>query len=193
MRGLNRIFCALTLTAWAAAAGARYSEPVTVEGVEFQPRHELADIALTLTGYGVATARIFFDVYAAALYLPNPDEPAPLAADTSRRLEIQYLLSIEAKDLARAANTILERQHDSKTLEPIRDEIDRFHGLYRDVEPGDRYAMTYRPGVGTVLTLNGVEQGRIMGAEFARVYFGIWLGEAAPLSKELRTELLGLR
>lgn len=190
MRDLKAILLTVGLAAWSAVAPARYSEPVTVEGVEFQPHYELADVALALSGYGVATARIFFDVYAAALYLPAPGTTAPLAADTPRRLEIEYLLAIEARDLARAANTILERQHDAARLAPVRDKVDRFHALYADVEPGDRYAMTYRPGTGTVLTLNGIEQGRIDGAEFARLYFGIWLGDD-PLSESLRADLLG--
>lgn len=192
MRNLPPILLSLALVTWAAAAPARYSDPVTVEGVRFQPAHELADVSLALSGYGVATARIFFDVYAAALYLPGSTGTAPLAAETPRRLEIEYLLSIDAEDLARAANTILERQHDEATLEAFRARVNRFHAFYRDVEPGDRYAMTYRPGEGTVLTLNGTEQGRIPGGGFARIYFGIWLGEQ-PLSEDLRANLLGQR
>ncbi|MBA1149053.1 chalcone isomerase family protein [Ectothiorhodospiraceae bacterium WFHF3C12] len=188
--GALMLILALTVGANATAT-ARYTDPVTVEGVEFAPRPDAADMDLQLVGYGVATARIFFDVYAAALYLPPAaDADSALAEETPRRLEIQYLLDLEADDLARAANTILQRQHDKATLEGVREGIEQLHALYRDVGPGDRYAMTYRPGDGTTLTLNGEPQGTIPGGDFARIYFGIWLGKE-PLSEALREKLLG--
>ena len=61
--------------------------------------------------------------------------------------------------------------------------------MYRDVEPGDRYRLTYEPGRGTTLSHNGQRLGTIEGADFAADYFGLWLG-ADPLSESFRDELL---
>jgi hypothetical protein len=62
--------------------------------------------------------------------------------------------------------------------------------LYRDVKPGDRYALTYVPGVGTELALNGTRLGTVAGADFAAAVFAIWLGPKA-IDDSLKTQLLG--
>jgi hypothetical protein len=64
------------------------------------------------------------------------------------------------------------------------------HALYRDVKPGDRCSLTYLPGVGTWLTLNGQILGTVAGAEFAAAYFAIWFGQQ-PMDASLKRKLLG--
>jgi hypothetical protein len=61
--------------------------------------------------------------------------------------------------------------------------------MYEDIEPGDRYALTYLPGVGTELARNGRRLGVIEGADFSSALFAIWLGERA-LDDSLRRQLL---
>jgi chalcone isomerase-like protein len=58
------------------------------------------------------------------------------------------------------------------------------------VSPGDRYALTYVPDVGTELRLNEESLATIPGEDFAEAYFGIWLGDQ-PLDEGLRDKLLG--
>jgi hypothetical protein len=57
------------------------------------------------------------------------------------------------------------------------------------VEPGDRYTLTYAPGWGTELALNGEPLGRIAGPDFASAVFSIWLGDE-PMDKPLKRRLL---
>ena len=58
-----------------------------------------------------------------------------------------------------------------------------------DVQKGDRVMGVHRPGVGAAFWMNGKPTGEIRDAEFARLFFGIWL---APTTSEpgLRTALL---
>jgi hypothetical protein len=56
------------------------------------------------------------------------------------------------------------------------------------VKPGDRYALTYVPGVGTELALNGTTLGTVEGADFAAAVFAIWLGPQA-IDESLKTQL----
>ena len=72
----------------------------------------------------------------------------------------------------------------------LRPQIDKLNALYKDVKPGDRYALTYLPGVGTELALNGTSLGIVEGADFAAAVFAIWLGPNA-IDQSLRTQLLG--
>ena len=59
-----------------------------------------------------------------------------------------------------------------------------------DVEPGDRYTLTYIPGEGTELALNGVPRGTIAGADFAAAIFTLWLGDK-PIDERFKQSLLG--
>jgi hypothetical protein len=59
-------------------------------------------------------------------------------------------------------------------------------------QPGDRYALTYLPGVGTELSLNGRPLGTIPGEDFAAALFSIWLGPH-PLDDDLKRTLLASR
>ena len=63
--------------------------------------------------------------------------------------------------------------------------------MYEDVEPGDRYSLTYIPGRGTELALNDEPKGVIEGADFASAVYAIWLGQN-PISQSFRQQLLGL-
>ena len=91
--------------------------------------------------------------------------------------------------LAQAADEVLRRNFDARSLAPLRDRIDRMNAAYRDVEPGDRYALTYVPGQGTELALNGKPLVRIPGADFAKAYFAIWLGPD-PADEKFKRQLL---
>ncbi|MDA8138151.1 MAG: chalcone isomerase family protein [Desulfobacteraceae bacterium] len=66
------------------------------------------------------------------------------------------------------------------------------NSLYRDVKPGDRYALTYILGKGTQLSLNGTPLGLIPGAEFASALFAMWLGHN-PMNEAFKEQLLGAR
>ncbi|MBK9111219.1 MAG: chalcone isomerase family protein [Nitrospira sp.] len=56
------------------------------------------------------------------------------------------------------------------------------------MKPGDRYGLTYLPGVGTELALNGERKGIVEGADFAAAYFAIWLGPD-PINEALKEGL----
>jgi hypothetical protein len=51
--------------------------------------------------------------------------------------------------------------------------------------------LTYLPGIGTELALNGRPMGVIEGADFAAAIFSLWLGEN-PYDRQFKSALLGL-
>lgn len=146
---------------------------------------------LELKGAGIARYAVFIRVYGAGLYGPE-GVPASslLEGGEPKRLEIEYFVDIKASDLALAADTILQRQLSPEQLQALQPRIRQLHDAYRSVRPGDRYVMEYLPGQGTVLKLNGEPLVTVEGRDFARAYFGIWLGDE-PLSSNLRNALLG--
>ena len=79
---------------------------------------------------------------------------------------------------------------DQDTYERLRPRIDYHNSLYQDVAPGDRYSLTYVPGKGTVLALNGEPKGTVEGADFASAIFSIWLGPE-PISESFKKQIMG--
>lgn len=168
-------------------AGAVADRRMNFPGEAFAGEHQLA-----LRGAGLMTAGLVFRVYEAALYLP-PDVPsARVLDDVPKRLEIVYLRALPRGVLIEAAAASLDRVATPAEREAIAERLSRINALYEDVRPGDRYTLTYRPGTGSELALNGRLLGTIEGADFAATYFAIWLGERS-LRPDLRLALLNLR
>lgn len=163
-----------------------------IAGVEFSDWYESNGTRLQLNGVGLLRYRIVFKGYVAALYLGEEVGPENALADVPRRLEIEYFWSIPAEEFVKATMEGISRNVDADRVEGIRSEIEQLNGLYQDVKPGDRYALTYLPGVGTELALNGKPRGIVEGVEFSAALFAIWLGERA-LDDSLKDQLLSVR
>jgi hypothetical protein len=166
-------------------------EAAEIEGVHFDNRYTVADASLKLRGAGLLRVMLFAKIYVAALYLPQ-DHPSKLAlSDVPKRLEVAYLRSIAGNDFGPATNKKISDNVDPQTFEMLQPRLEYHNSLYQDVKPGDRYALTYIPGKGTELTLNGEPKGTVEGADFAAALFSIWLGPK-PISESLKKELLDL-
>ena len=172
--------CALPATA-AIESGVEFAEAARVETAG-------EDTALELCATGLLRYRRIFKGYAAALYRDRCADRDPLA-DTPKRLELSYYWSIGGERFGEAAEKLLSRTIAPERFAAIEDRLGRLHASFESVEPGDRYALTYVPGRGTELALNGRVLATIEGADFARAYFGIWLGER-PIDEGLRDALL---
>ena len=157
--------------------------------MEFAERSTVGASPLELRGVGLLRYRLLFKAYVAALYLEEETPAARALEDVPKRLEIEYFWPIAGADFGRAAEEMLRRQLGDAGLEPLRERLEGLHAAYRDVRPGDRYALSYAPGAGTTLSLNGEPLATVPGADFAAAYFGLWLADE-PLDEALREELL---
>jgi hypothetical protein len=156
----------------------------------FPERHELDGERLDLIG--TATHRLvgLVKVCRAALYGP-PNAPGDdiHLSDVPKRLEIEYFVSVGRERLIAMAEESLEGQFTDEQLRPLAEQILRFNDLYRDVGKSDRYALTYHPDSGLTLELNGETLGSVAGADFARTYLSIWLGDD-PVSPAMKRKLI---
>jgi hypothetical protein len=159
--------------------------------VVFDENVVVGDNVLEIRGSGVLRYMLFIEAYAGALYtLPGLD-PSAVLTDTPKRLEVEYFHALKGKDFGPATYEGLADNLDAAEIQRLRPKIDYHNSLYKDVKPGDRYALTYVPGIGTELALNGQPIGVIEGADFAAAIFSLWLGEK-PYDKRFKKELLGL-
>jgi hypothetical protein len=162
---------------------------LTVQGVTFADSIQAGSTSLPLHNAALLRYLKIIKAYVAALYLPEGVKPESVLSDVPKRLEISYLVSIKGPDFGKGAEPTLERNQTPEELARLRSRIDRINAAYRDVRSGDRYALTYLPGRGTELALNGTPLITIEGADFAAAYFGIWLGRE-PIDEKLKRDLL---
>ncbi|MBI3797250.1 MAG: chalcone isomerase family protein [Deltaproteobacteria bacterium] len=177
----------MLLSLWLMRAPAGWA--AEIEGVTFADSYQAGETRLVLNGVGLLRYRLVIKGYVAALYLGEGVRPGQVLTDVPKRLEIEYFWAIAGPDFGKAAEQVMAENFPAATLTPLRSRIERLHALYNDVKPHDRYALTYIPGVGMELALNGQAKGMIEGADFASVYFAIWLG-AKPINASLKSQLL---
>lgn len=174
----------LALVLWCCSAQA-----VDFEGVRFAQTYRAGDTHLSFFSAAKLRYKVLFTGFVVGLYLESRGHAAEILADVPKRLEFEYFWSIPANAFVESAEELLARNTAPDTLRLLRDRIDALNALYRDVNPHDRYALTYIPGRGTELSLNGNALGVIPGADFAAAYFSIWFGPD-PLKASLKQALL---
>lgn len=136
--------------------------------------------------------RMFFKLYDAAFYTDateTADIEDVLSGKYALHLEFDYLRKIKKSIILESSEKILANNMSLSELASIQARVDRINAAYRTVDKGDRSALSYIPGKGTVLWINGEPMITVEGEDFARLYFRIWLGER-PISKAMRDALL---
>jgi hypothetical protein len=186
-----RIVCCTVLLAALISLPSR-AHSLTIENVTFADSITIGEKRVSLRGAALLRWLKLVKVYVAALYLPEQTKSSNALSDIPKRLEISYLVAIKGAEFGPAAQSILARNTSRAELAKLSSRLDRFNAAYRDVKPGDRYALTYQPGKGTELSWNGEPLVTIGGADFAAAYFGIWLG-SKPLDDNLKKALLHKR
>jgi len=166
-----------------SAGGAVWAQPVADD-----TRAELQQVLPQAQLVGKGRLSVWgFQVYDARLWANPGFRPQGFASD-ALALELSYLRGFDSQAVAERSISEMRRSA------PISDEqADRWMAamarVLPDVKKGDRVMGVHRPGVGAAFWMNGKPLGEIRDAEFARLFFGIWL---APTTSEpaLRTALL---
>lgn len=148
---------------------------------------EAALQGLRLAGEG--TLRYLgFEVYRARLWVPAGFDAADYAA-RPLALELTYHRSFTADAIAQRSLEEMRRVG-AFTPEQAQRWLRALQAVLPDVRSGDRLVGVYLPGQGAVFRSGGRVLGRVDDAEFARLFFGIWL---SPQTSEpgLRQALVG--
>jgi len=166
--------CALAL----AAPAALRAQPVADQR-EFVP-----------SGQAAGQGRLRFwglDVYDASLWVAPGFRQADFASH-GFAMQLQYLRAFSAADIARRSVEEMQRPGGVTPAQASAWQS-ALAGLLPDVVAGDRIWGVNRPGRGAQFFHNGRALGEVGDAQFARLFFGIWLG---PWSSEpaLRAALL---
>ena len=129
------------------------------------------------SGHAAGHARLRFwglDVYDASLRVAPGFRRADFALH-GFALQLHYLRAFSAADVARRSLDEMRRAGGFS-----KDQADQWQtGLARllpDVREGDRLTGVNRPGRPPVFLINGRPLGEFGDAQFAKLFFGIWLG-----------------
>ena len=183
----------LTLLLVAGLLPASIAQPASDSSVAVAPaggeqRPELQ--TLLPQGRLIGSGRLTFwglQVYDARLWVPPGFKPESFGTQ-ALALELSYLRAFASKDVAERSISEMRR---SATISA--EQADKWKTalsqVLPDVSKGDRLMGVHRPGVGASFLLNGKVLGEIRDAEFAKLFFGIWL---SPKTSEpaLRNALL---
>jgi len=173
-----------------ATSAMAQAESVTENGESFSRTVDAYGQRYELIGSGVFKYMIW-TAYAGAYYQgEGVTDPRPLD-DIPRRLELAYFHAIEAEDFAEATLETIQKSLTLYEFNQVKDDIEALNARYRNVEPGDRYVLSW-DGSQLRLALNDEVVYSGDSAEAASAMFGIWLGEN-PLGDGFRDALLGQR
>ncbi len=167
---------------------------VTVSGVEVPEKAHVQSRQLVLNGAGVRT-KFMFKVYVAALYMETkkkrPDEV--LVDGGVKRVSLYVMRKLTGGEFMEAFNKAINANHTADQYIPLAARLIHFSRVFRkvgEVNKGDVITLDYSPETGTIVSVNGKEQGRTEGQDFYRALLKIWMGDH-PVSDSLKKGMLG--
>ncbi|MES2943572.1 MAG: chalcone isomerase family protein [Pseudomonadota bacterium] len=128
-----------------------------------------------------------FQVYDARLWV-TPAFRADRLASQLFALELSYLRDFTNIDIAERSIKEMRRSA-SITEEQAKSWITEMLRVVPNVKKGDRIMGVNRPGEGALFLVNGQSSGEIKDAEFAALFFGIWLSPKTS-EPQMRSALL---
>jgi long-chain acyl-CoA synthetase len=185
------LFIAVVLLTVALAAPVLHAAEVA--GVRMEEQIKVSGSDLVLNGAGVRT-KLFFKVYAAALYAPKKTTSAATLIDSRepRRLVMHMLRDLDADSLFNALLEGLRNNHSESELAKLKPDIDQFERLMRGIgnaKTGDIIGIDFSVD-GVSISFNGQPRGDIASEAFARALLKVWLGDK-PADGDLKRALLG--
>ena len=159
-------------------------------GVTLPDTVQVGGRTLVLNGLGLRK-KFMVKVYVAGLYLEqkSSDAGAILKADAPKRIVMHFVRGVTKNQIIDAFSESFENNTPG-AKQTMKAEIDQFLGALDSVNDGDEMFLTYLPGTGTTVAINGKEKLTIATPSFAPVLFSVWLGPRPP-NAEVKDGLLG--
>ncbi len=185
----------LLAAACLAAAFSHHAQAVEVGGVKLDDTVIIANRELKLNGAGVRYKAIF-QVYAAALYLPEKKNTVAeiLALPGPRRVQLVMMRDVSSDELGQAFMKGLNNNSDKVDKSKILTQTMQFGQMFAllpSLKKGDVLALDWIPSTGTQCQLNGRKIGEVMlDQAFYNAVLKIWIGDK-PVDFLLKPELLG--
>jgi hypothetical protein len=181
-----RTLAALILSALALDAGAR-----EVAGVEVPEAAALGGKQLVLNGAGLRK-RLFFKVYVGALYAEarSSDPEALIAADAPKLVSMVFLRDVDRDSILGAFREGFEKNSGAQAAAAVARLTQVEKILPPEIRKGQVMTVSYVPGTGSTVAIEGGAGATVEGKEFADALFRNWLGPE-PADADLKQGMLG--
>jgi len=163
----------------------------TLAGVTLPDKAEVKGQSLVLNGMGLRK-KFVIKVYVAGLYLAQKEKSAQkiLAADAPHRMVMHFLYGVSKDQMCDAWNEGLEANTPNPSAE-VKKAFTTLCGWMEPIDEGKTLVMTYLPGEGTQVEVNGKVKGTIPGAAAADAILATWLGPKPGPGEDFKKALLG--
>jgi hypothetical protein len=169
-----------TLASAASLADVTLEDKVTVNGQ-----------TLVLNGLGLRK-KFFIKVYVGGLYLQaKSSNPATiLAVDTPRRMVMHFLYSVSKDQMCDAWEEGLAANTPNASAE-VKAGFKTLCSWMEPIPKGNRLVLTYVPGTGTTVEVNGKSKGTIAGKATADAIVSTWIGPKPAMGDDFKNAVLG--
>lgn len=165
---------------------------IEVAGVQFNPSIE--NTKLKLNGAGIRY-KIFFKIYAAALYVESPSNDAHQVINQEGNKRLIMHIIYDEIDKKKMVDSMVDGFEDNLTSQQYAELKPRIEDLlehYQGVKENDVLVFDYNSNQGTTFSINGENKTTIKGADFNQALLKIWIGDD-PATHSLKNALLGLK
>jgi hypothetical protein len=183
---MSKAALALTLTLAAVAAEAR-----TVAGVNLPDSVNVNNQTLVLNGASIRK-KLFIKVYVGALYLASKqsDAMAIVTADASRRMVMHFLFGVSKSQISEAWDEGLRDNTPNASAE-VKANFSKLVSWMEAIDKGKELVLTYVPGQGTIVEVNGVAKGTLPGKATSDAILATWIGPKPGPGDDFKKEVLG--
>lgn len=152
---------------------------------------KIVDDGVTMALQGLGRKHfLFMKIFIAAFYIDQDVDIEQAMDFVAKRVEVWYFYPIAGEKLSTYTYDKMKDNLSATQFAQLADELDLMRTYFPDLKSGDRYALSYIPGVGTKFVYNGRELGVIDDPVFAEGIFSVWIGQD-PMDKGIRDQILG--
>ena len=183
---MRKLILAAALTLAAVNAGA-----ATVAGAKIEDTTSVGGQNLVLNGAALRK-KFVVKVYVGALYLPSKQNNAAaiLAADAPRRQVMHFLYDVDKGKMAEAWEEGLKDNTPNASAE-VKTAFKTLSTWMEDMKEGQRIVLTYAPGTGTTVEVNGKNKGTLGGKAVADAILNTWVGPKPGPGGDFKKGILG--
>ena len=182
----------LLLAAMLASLGVSLGA-ATVAGVTVPDKVDVDGTSLPLNGAGLRT-KLFIKVYVGALYTARKEPAADkvLAADAPWRMAFHFLYSVSKSQMCDAWKEGLDDNSPSAPAQ-VKKDFTQLCEWTEDIPKGNVMSVTYVPGKGSTLEVNGKVKGTLAGKPTADAVLSTWIGPKPGPGQGFKKAVLGAR
>ena len=163
----------------------------TLAGVTLPDNAQIAGKDLVLNGLGLRK-KFVVKVYVGGLYLPQKQRDARniLSIDQPRQMVMHFLYDVGKEQMCEAWNEGLEANTPNAAPD-VAIARSTLCGWMEDLPKGNRLVMTYLPGEGTRVEVNGKTKGTLPGKAVADAILATWIGPKPGPGEDFKKAILG--